>query len=65
MRRHGHSASIPHAFAPAALRALLASRGKPYGYPRRAKLGAPDDPEPAAPDRQVLTKNSPPQRQAT
>ena len=27
--RHGHSASIPHAFAPAALRASLASRGKP------------------------------------
>ena len=32
LRRHGHSASIPHAFAPAALRALLASRGKPRGY---------------------------------
>jgi hypothetical protein len=29
--RHGHSASIPHAFAPAALRAPLASRGKPSG----------------------------------
>ena len=29
--RHGHSASIPHAFAPAALRASLASRGKPCG----------------------------------
>ena len=41
LRRHGHSASIPHAFAPAALRALLASRGKPCGYPRRAALGAP------------------------
>jgi len=41
LRRHGHSASIPHAFAPAALRALLASRGKPCGYPRRATLGAP------------------------
>ena len=26
---HGHSASIPHAFAPAALRAALASGGKP------------------------------------
>ncbi len=38
---HGHSASIPHAFAPAALRASLASRGKPAGYPRRAMLGAP------------------------
>lgn len=41
LRRHGHSASIPHAFAPAALRASLASRGKPAGYPRRAMLGAP------------------------
>ena len=29
--RHGHSASIPHAFAPAALRASLASRRKPCG----------------------------------
>ena len=29
--RHGHSASIPHAFAPAALRASLASGGKPCG----------------------------------
>ena len=29
--RHGHSASIPHAFAPAALRASLASRGKSCG----------------------------------
>ena len=28
---HGHWASIPHAFAPAALRAPLASRGKPCG----------------------------------
>ncbi len=26
--RHGHSASIPHAFAPPALRAVLASRGQ-------------------------------------
>ena len=36
--RHGHSAPIPHAFAPAALRALLASRGKPCGLspPRTA-----------------------------
>lgn len=41
LRCHGHSASIPHAFAPAALRAPLASRGKPSGYPRRAMLGAP------------------------
>ena len=39
--RHGHSASIPHAFAPAALRAALASRDSPTGYPRRATLGAP------------------------
>ena len=37
LRRHGHSASIPHAFAPAALRASLASRGKPCGLsPPRA-----------------------------
>ena len=28
---HGHLASIPHAFAPAALRTALASRGKPCG----------------------------------
>jgi len=41
LRRHGHSASIPHAFAPAALRAML---------------GAPDGPEPAASDRQVSAK---------
>ena len=35
--RHGHSASIPHAFAPAALRAAFASRGKPCGLsPPRA-----------------------------
>ena len=40
LRCHGHSASIPHAFAPAALRASLASRGKPC-YPRRAMLGTP------------------------
>ena len=31
LRCHGHSASIPHAFAPAALRAALASGGKPCG----------------------------------
>lgn len=37
LRCHGHLASIPHAFAPAALRASLASRGKPC----RAMLGAP------------------------
>ena len=29
----------------------LASRGKPKGYPRRAELGTPEYPEPAAPDR--------------
>ena len=29
--RHGHSASVPHAFAPAALRAALASRGSAQG----------------------------------
>ena len=36
--RHGHSAPIPHAFAPAALRTMFASRGKPCGLspPRRA-----------------------------
>ena len=39
--RHGHSASIPHAFAPAALRASLASGESPADYPRRATLGAP------------------------
>ena len=38
-------------FAPAALRASLSSRGKPCGYPRRAALGAPENSEPAAPDR--------------
>jgi hypothetical protein len=39
--RHGHSASIPHAFAPAALRASLASRGKPCGLSPPRELGAP------------------------
>ena len=36
--RHGHSASIPHAFASAALRTAFASRGKPCGLspPRTA-----------------------------
>ena len=38
LRCHGHSASIPHAFAPAALR--LPPRESPAGYPRRAQLGA-------------------------
>ena len=37
--RHGHSAPIPHAFAPAALR--LPPGESPAGYPRRAMLGAP------------------------
>ena len=38
LRCHGHSASIPHAFAPAALRTAFASRGKPCGLspPRTA-----------------------------
>lgn len=31
--RHGHSASIPHAFAPAVLRALLAAKGSAQGPP--------------------------------
>ncbi len=39
--RHGHSASILHAFAPAALRAALASRGKPCGLSPPRGLGAP------------------------
>ena len=46
--RHGHSASIPHAFAPAALRASLASRESPASYPRRAMLAPLDAAEPAA-----------------
>lgn len=50
--RHGHSASIPHAFAPAALRASLASRGKPCGLsPPRDAWRPSMPPEPAAPDR--------------
>lgn len=52
LRCHGHSASIPHAFAPAALRAALASRGKPRGLsPPRRCLAPLDAAEPAAPDR--------------
>ena len=51
--RHGHSASIPHAFAPAALRAPLASRGKPCGLspPRDAwhPLMPPNRPTPDRP----------------
>ncbi len=49
--RHGHSASIPHAFAPVALRASLASGGSAKAHPRRASLAPLDAAEPAAPDR--------------
>ncbi len=50
--RHGHSASIPHAFAPAALRASLASKGKLCGLsPPRAAWRPSNAAEPAAPDR--------------
>jgi len=42
--RHGHSAPIPHAFAPAALRASLASGGKPCGLSPPRRLGAPGTP---------------------
>ena len=50
--RHGHSASIPHAFAPAALRASLVSRGKPCRLsPPRDAWCILDAAEPAAPDR--------------
>lgn len=35
--RHGHSASIPHAVAPAALRLPIGE--SPAGYPRRVMLG--------------------------
>ncbi|GEM_PF-2601656 len=48
---HGHSASIPHAFAPAALRASLASGGSAKAHPRRTSLAPLDTAEPAAPDR--------------
>jgi len=41
LRRHGHPASIPHAFAPAALRAALASRGWAQGPSPPRRLGAP------------------------
>ena len=52
LRCHGHSASIPHAFAPTALRASLASRGKPCGLsPPRDAWRPLDAAEPAAPDR--------------
>ncbi len=50
--RHGHSASIPHAFAPAALRALLASRGSAQGpSPPRSAWRPSNTTEPAWPDR--------------
>jgi hypothetical protein len=50
--RHGHSASIPPAFAPAALRASLASRGSAQGpSPPRAAWRPSNAAEPAAPDR--------------
>ena len=50
--RHGHSASIPPAFAPAALRALLASGGSAQGpSPPRAAWRPSNTAEPAAPDR--------------
>ena len=51
LRCHGHSASIPHAFAPAALRASLASRGKPCGLSPPRSLAPLDAAEPAAPGR--------------
>ena len=41
LRRHGHSAAIPHAFAPAALRASLASGGSAQGPSPPRRLGAP------------------------
>ena len=50
--RHGHSASIPHAFAPAALRASLASRGSAPGpSPPRDAWRPSNTAEPALPDR--------------
>jgi hypothetical protein len=45
------SPSRPSGFNPFALRASLASGESPAAYPRRAMLGAPEVPEPAAPDR--------------
>lgn len=41
LRCHGHSASIPHAFAPVALRASLASGGSAQGPSPPRELGAP------------------------
>ena len=50
--RHGRPASIPHAFAPAALRAPLASRGSAQGpSPPRAAWRPCKKAEPAPPDR--------------
>ena len=49
--RHGHSAPIPHAFAPAALRASLAPGDRRKAHPRRAGLAPLDTTEPAMPDR--------------
>lgn len=47
-----HSVSFPRTFAPAALRAPLASRGKPYGLsPPRAAWRPSNTAEPALPDR--------------
>ena len=52
LRRHGHSAAIPHAFAPAALRASLASGGSAQGpSPPRCTWRPLNTAEPAAPDR--------------
>jgi hypothetical protein len=50
--RHGHSTPIPPAFAPAALRALLASRGSAQGpSPPRAAWRPSSTAEPTASDR--------------
>ena len=52
LRCHGHSASIPHAFAPAALRASLASRGSAQGpSPPRVAWRPSNTAEPDTPDR--------------
>ena len=52
LRCHGHSASIPHAFAPAALRASLASGGQSYGLsPPRMAWRPSIPPNRHAPDR--------------
>ena len=50
--RHGHSASIPHSFAPAALRASLASRGSAQSpSPPRVAWRPSNTTEPDTPDR--------------